>query len=102
MRRAIPRNRPLSTLSYIRYRFLYRHNPGSDSATALIARIGDPLRIGALSGVGSATNVYKRPRLCEVDPTRPLALASGQLFEQGLRLLKVGGVEAFSERFVNW
>jgi len=37
-----------------------------------------------------------------VDPTRPLALASGQLFEQGLRLLKVGGVEAFSERFVNW
>jgi hypothetical protein len=52
--------------------------------------------------LGSATNVYKRPRQCEVDPTRPLALPSGQLFEQGLRLLEVGGVEAFSERFVNW
>lgn len=38
----------------------------------------------------------------ETFPGWPLALTSGQLFEQGFRFLKVGGVEAFSERFVNW
>jgi hypothetical protein len=51
--RAIPRNRPLSTLSYIGYRLNYRHNPGRDSGTALIACHGAPARIGALPGIGS-------------------------------------------------